>query len=182
MRQLVESIKHGRMHFKETVTSAGGTDTLRKSVGGRAMEVQRTLNVHNVERNIMDSVGYGATHHPTKIQRKEDGKETEKETARKPRKVESSKEEKAETMEKKKVEERKDNVSTKSQNHQKNSGQVDLGNNGQNNLGTQKPKLRVGGTNSNSHTSAAAEEFQRVSVGDLRLEFGFCQTHRIFPT
>ena len=29
------------------------------------------------------------THHPTKIHRKEDGKETEKETAREPRKVES---------------------------------------------------------------------------------------------
>ena len=39
----------------------------------------------------MDSVGHGATHHPKKIHRKEDGKETEKETAREPRKVESSK-------------------------------------------------------------------------------------------
>ena len=107
------------------------------------MEGQRSLNV---ERNIMDSVGYGATHHPTKIHRKEDGKETEKETAREPRKVESSKEEKAQTMGKEKVGERSDNVSTKSQNHQKNSGQVDLGNTGQNNLGTQKPTLRVSGT------------------------------------
>ena len=42
------------------------------------MEWQRSFNVHNVERNIMDSVGYGGTHHPTKIHRKEDGKETEK--------------------------------------------------------------------------------------------------------
>ena len=91
----------------------------------------------------MDSVGYGATHHPTKIHREEDGKETEKETAREPRKVDSSKVEKAETMGKGKVKERKDNVSTKSQNHQRNSGQMDLGNNGQNNLGTQKPTLRV---------------------------------------
>ena len=48
-------------------------------------------------KNIMDSVGHGATHHPTKTHRKEDGKVTEKETAREPRKVESSKEEKAET-------------------------------------------------------------------------------------
>ena len=110
------------MHFKETVTSAGSEETLRKNVGVRAMEEQRNLNVHNVERNTMDSVGYGATHHPTKIHRKEDGKETEKETARQPRKVESPKEEKAETMGKEKVEERKDHVSTKSQNHQKNSG------------------------------------------------------------
>ena len=134
------------MHFKETVTSAGSTDALRKNVGVRAMEEQRSLNIHNVERNIMDSIGYRATHHPTKIHRKEDGKETGKETAREPRKVESSKEENAETMGREKVEERKDNVSTKSQNHQKNSGQVDLGNSGQNNLGTQKPTLRVGGT------------------------------------
>ena len=134
------------MHFKETITSAGSTDTLRKNVGVRAREGQRSLNVHNVERNIMDTVGYGATHHPTKIHRNEDGKETEKETAREPRKVESSKEQVAETMGKEKVEERKDNVSTKSQNHRKNSGQVDLGTIGQNNLGTQKPTLRVGGT------------------------------------
>ena len=34
---------------------------------------------------------------------------------------------------------------------------------------------------SNSQTSAAAEDFQRASVGDLRLlEFGLRQTHRIF--
>ena len=46
-------------------------------------------------KNIMDSVGHGATHHPTETHRKEDGKVTEKETAREPRKVESSKEEKA---------------------------------------------------------------------------------------
>ena len=90
-------------------------------------EGQRSLNVHNKERHIMDSVGYGAAQHPTKIHRKEDGKETEKETAREPRKVESSKEEKAETRGKEKVQDKKDNVSTKSQNHQKNSGQVDLG-------------------------------------------------------
>ena len=94
----------------------------------------------------MDSVGHGATHHPIKTHRKEDGKVTDKETAREPRKVESSKEEKAETKGKEKVKERKDNVSTKSQNHQKSSGQVDLANNGQNNLGMLKQTLRVGGT------------------------------------
>ena len=54
------------------------------------MEEQRSLNVRIVERNIMDSVGHGATHHPTKTHRKENGKVTEKETAREPRKVESS--------------------------------------------------------------------------------------------
>ena len=98
------------------------------------------------KKNIMDNVGHGATRHPTKIHRNEDGKETEKETARERRRVASPKKEKAETIGKKKVEERKDNVSTKSQNHQKSSGQVDLGGNGQNNLGTQKPTLRVGVT------------------------------------
>ena len=150
----IESIEHARktitaptpIHRKETVTSAGSMDTLRKNVGVRIMEGQRSHNVHNVERNIMDSVGYGATHRPIKIHRKEDGKETEKETAREPRKVESSKVEKADTMGKEKVEERKDNVSTKSQNHRRNSGQVNLGNTGLNNLGAQKPTLRVGGT------------------------------------
>ena len=123
-------------------------EVLRKNVGGRTIEGQRNLNVRSVERNIMDSVGHGVAHHPTKTHRKEDGKETEKETAREPRKVESSKVEQAETMgkEKEKVKERKDNVSMKSQNHHKNSGQVDLGNNGQTNLGTQKPTLRVGVT------------------------------------
>ena len=117
-----------------------------KECRSSSQEGQRSLIVHNVERNIIDSVGYGATHHPTKIHRKEYGKVTKKETAREPRKVESSEEEKAETMGKEKVEERKDNVSTKSQNHQKNSGQVDLGNNGQNDVGAQKSTLRVGVT------------------------------------
>ena len=71
------------MHFKETAISAGNTDTLRWSVGIRAMEGQKTLNVRNVERNVMDSVGHGATHHPTKTLKQEDGKVTEKETAQK---------------------------------------------------------------------------------------------------
>ena len=53
-------------------------------------------SLHNVERNIMDSVGQGFTHHPIKIHRKEDGKVTEKETAREPRRVASPKEEKTE--------------------------------------------------------------------------------------
>ena len=35
---------------------------------------------------------------------------------------------------------------------------------------------------SNSQTSAAAEEFQRAFVGDATLKFGICQTHRIFST
>ena len=98
------------------------------------MEGQRNLYAHSVERDTMDSVGQGVTHRPMKINRKEDGKDTEKETARERRKVESSKVEKAETMGKETVKERRDNVSTKSQNHQTNSGQVDLWNNGLNNL------------------------------------------------
>ena len=86
----------------------------------------------------------------------------------------SSKEEKPETKRKEKVKERKDNVSSKSQNHQKSSGRVDLGNNGLNNLGMLKQTLRVGGmmigntADSNSQTSAADEEFQLASIGDLR--------------
>ena len=79
------------MHSKEIVTSAGSMDTLRKNVGVRTTEGQRNLNFHNVERNIMDSVGQGVTHRPIEVHRKDDGKETEKETAREPRKVESSK-------------------------------------------------------------------------------------------
>ena len=45
-------------------------------------EEQRNLNVRIVERNIMDRVWYGVTHHPIKTHRKEDGKVIEKETAR----------------------------------------------------------------------------------------------------
>ena len=52
---------------------------------------QRSLNVHNVERNIMDSVGYGVTHHPTQIHRNEDGNVTEKEMRREPSRVQSPK-------------------------------------------------------------------------------------------
>ena len=67
------------------------------------MEGQRSLNVRSVDRNIIDSVGHGATHQPTKIHRKEDGKEREKETAREPRRVAIPKEEKAETKGREKV-------------------------------------------------------------------------------
>ena len=42
---------------------------------------------------IMDSVGHGATRHPTKIHRKEDGQVTKKETARERRRVASPKKE-----------------------------------------------------------------------------------------
>ena len=95
----------------------------------------------NVERNIMDSVGHGAAHHPTKTHRKEDGRG----------------EEKAETKGKEKVKERKGNVSTKSQNHQKSSGQVDLGNYGQNNLGMLKQTLQRQLSNFNMRLSVICD-------------------------
>ena len=66
------------MHFNCHKSGKYGTHCERMA-GVRAMEEQRSLNVRNVDRN---SVGHRATHHPTKIHRKDDGKETEKETAR----------------------------------------------------------------------------------------------------
>ena len=108
------------------------------------MEGQRSLNFRNVERNIMDSVGYGATHHPTKIDRKEDEKGDRKGNGKGTQK--GGKFKGGKSGKHGKVNEIKDNVSTKSQNHQKKSGQVDLRNNGQNNLGMPKQTLRIGGT------------------------------------
>ena len=66
----IESIEHAKKTitaptpmdldaFQGNCHNAGRTDTLRKNVGVRTMERQRNLNVHNVERNIMDSVGQG---------------------------------------------------------------------------------------------------------------------------
>ena len=149
--------------FQGTVTSAGSMDTLRKNVGVRTMEEQRNLNVHNVETNIMDSVGEGVTHHSIKIYSKEEGKETEKETSREPRKVESSKV------------------------HGKGKGK---GKKGQrlNEITEPPEKQWTGGSweqidttswrdddwhtaDSGSQTSATAEEFQSASIGDLPLEF-----------
>ena len=102
--------------------------------------------------------------------------------AREPRRVASPKEEKVETKGKEKVKERKDNVSTKSQNLQKSSGQADLGNNGQINLGILKRDTATWReddwytADSISQASAAAEEFQHASFGELRLSnFGFAK-------
>ena len=86
----IESIEHAKKPITaptpmEIDAYQGNCLKCRKNVGVRAMEVQRSLNAHNVERKIMDSVGHGATHRLTKIHRKEDGKETEKETAREPK-------------------------------------------------------------------------------------------------
>ena len=139
------------------------------------MEEQRNLNVHDVERNIMDSVGQGVTHHRIKIDRKEDGKETEKETAREPQKGGKFK-------------------GGKGGNHGEGKGK---GKKGQRlNKTTEPPEEQwTGGSweqwpeqswsaeidtaswrdddwytaDSNSQTSAAAEEFQRACVGDLPL-------------
>ena len=109
------------------------------------MEGQRNLNVHNVERNIMDSVGQGNTNHPRKIHRNEDGKKT-KGNGKGTQKGGKFKGGKGGNHGKGKGNERRDNVSTKSQNHQRNSGQAVLGNNGLNNLGAQILTLRVGVT------------------------------------
>ena len=163
------------MHVKETATSAGNTDTLRKNVGVQAMEGQRSLNVRNVERNIMDLQKAG-----WKGDRKGNGKGTQKGGKFKGR---------------------------KGGNHGKGRGK---GKKGQRlNEITEPPEEQwTGGSweqwseqswraetdtaswrdddwytaDSNSQTSAAAEEFQRASVGYLRLEFGLCQTHRILST
>ena len=82
---------------------------------------QRSVNVRNMERNIMDSVGHGDTHHPTKTHREEDGKVTEGngKGTQKGGKLNGGK---GGNQGEGKVKERKDNVSTKSQNHQKCSG------------------------------------------------------------
>ena len=159
------------MHFKEIATSAGNTDTLRKNVAVRATEGQRSFNVHNVERNATDSVGYGATHHPTKMHRKEDGKETEKETTREPRKAESSKggrgvsHGKGKTLRKERT--------TSQRNHRTTRGTVDmwiLGTKVRTNLGAQKPALRVGVTMIGTlqirilRLQQQPKEFQRASI------------------
>ena len=95
------------------------------SVGVRAKEGQRSLNVRGVEKDIMDSVGYEGTHHSTKVHREEDGKVIEREMARKHRRVASPKKEKVDPKGKAKLKERKDNISVKSQNIHKNCGQAE---------------------------------------------------------
>ena len=132
------------------------------------MEGQRSLNVHNVERNIMDNVGHGATH-PTKSHRKEDGKETEKETAREPRKVESSKEEKTERL----------NEITEPPEEQWTGGSWEQWSEQSWNAEADTASWRDDDwytADSNSQSSAAAEEFQHASVGDLRFSnLGFVE-------
>ena len=97
--------------------------------------------------------------------------------------MESPKEKKAETKGKEKAKGRKDNVSTKSQNHQKNSGQLDLGEQWSDQSWTAEADTASwrdddwNAADSNSQTAAAAaEEFQRASVGDFRLSnLGFAK-------
>ena len=125
------------MHSKDTVTITGKTDTLRKNVEVRIMEGQRNFNVRSVERNIVDSVGQGVARHPKKIQRKEDGTETQKETAREPRKVESSEWKRRKPRERK----RSRKAGTTSQrNHRTSRGTGGLADrdNGPNDLGAKK--------------------------------------------
>ena len=148
------------------------------------MEEQRSLNVHNVERNIMDSVGYGATHHHTKIHRKEDGKET-KGNGKGTQKGGKFKGGKGGNHGKGKGRRKKGqrlNEITEEQwtggswehwSEQSWNAEADTSS-------RQDDDWYTAG--SKSQTSAAAEEFNmRLSV-ILRLEFGYCQTHRIFST
>ena len=136
----------------------------------------------------MDSVGHGATHHPTKIHRKQDGKETEKETAREPRKVESSKEEKAETVGKAKGRGKKGrrlNEIIEPPEEQWTGGSWEQLSEQSWNAEADTASWRDDDwytADSNSQTQRQLKNFQHASVGDLRLEFGFCQTHRIFST
>ena len=60
-------------HFKVTATSPENTDTLRKSVGIRAMGGAEKPQCALCGKNIMDSVGHGAARHPTKIHSKSKG-------------------------------------------------------------------------------------------------------------
>ena len=73
----------------------------------------------------MDSVGHGATRHPTKIHRKEDGQVTKKGNGKGTQKGGKSKEGIGGNQGKRKGKGKIGNVSTKSQNLQKNSGQVE---------------------------------------------------------
>ena len=149
------------------------------------MEEQRSFNVRNVERNIVDSVGHGATHHPTKTHRKEDGKVTENETVKEPRKVESPKEEKADTKGKEMVKGKKGqrlNEITEPPEEQWTAGSWDQWPEQSWNTEADTASWRDDWhtTDSKCQTSAAAEEFQHASIGDLRLSnFQFCQTNTL---
>ena len=182
------------MHFKETVTSTGSTDTLRKN-GVRAMEVQRSLNVHDVERNVMDSVGYGANTSSHKDSQKGGRKGDRKGNGKRTQKGGQFK-------------------GGKGGNHGKGKSR---GKKGQclNEIAEPPEEQWTGGSweqwseqswnaeadtaswrdddwytaDSNSQTSAAAEECQHASVGDLRLSnlvsvknIESCQHGRLDPS
>ena len=176
------------MHSKETVTSAGSMDTL-KNVGVRTMEGQRNLNVHNVERNIMDSVGQGVTHHQIKSHRKKRGwKGDRRGIGKGSQKGGKNKGGKGGNHGKRKGKGKKGqrlNEITEPPEEQWTSGSWKQWPEQSWSAETDTSSWRDDDwytADWNSQTLAAAEEFQRASVGDLRLEFGLWQTHRIFST
>ena len=94
----VESIQHAKKDisapilieidsFQGNCHKCGNTDTLPQSVGVRAKEGQRSVNVRSVGKDIMESVRHKVSHHPTEIHRREDGKMMKKEMAREHRRV-----------------------------------------------------------------------------------------------
>ena len=156
-RKLTKCGKHGHTAKECRSSSHGGAEK---------------LNAQKVERNIMDSVGHGATHHTTKIHRTI--------------KVESAKEEKAETMGKEKAEERKGqrlNEITEPPEEQWTGGSWEQWSeqswNAEADTASRDDDWYT--ADSNSQTSAAAEEFQHVSVGDLRpSNLGLSNTSNLF--
>ena len=164
------------MHFNDTFTSAGSTDTQRKNVGARAMEGQRSINGHNVEKHHGQCWvrSHTSSHKDSqkggwKGNRTGNGKGTQKGGKRRW---------------KEKVRERKDNVSTKSPNHQ-NSGTLgsweqwsEQSWNAEADTATWRDDDWYT-ADSNSQTSAAVEEFNIASVGDLLSNLGLSNTSNL---
>ena len=105
----------------------------------------RQLVKFRLERNIMDSVEHGATHHSVKIHRKEDGKVTEKGNGKGTQKGGKFKGGKGGNQGQGKCKGKK-GQRLKRNHRTTRSGQMDHWNNGQNNLGMLKQTLRVGDT------------------------------------
>ena len=136
----------------------------------------------------MDSEEHGATHHPTKIHRKEDGKETEKETTRE-HKGGKSKGGKDGNQGKGKGKRKKGqrlNEITEPPEEQWTSGSWEQWSEQSWNAEADSASWRDDDwytADSNSQTAAAAEEFQHASIGDLRhSNFGFVKHIESFQT
>ena len=127
------------------------------------------------KKNIMDSVGHGATRHPTKIHRKEDGKVTEQEIAREPRRVASPQEEKKGKGKK----EQRLNEITEPREEQWTDGSWEQWSDQSWHTEADTASWREDHwytADSSAQASAAAEEFQHASFGELRLSnFGFAK-------